>query len=561
MNTSSLNPNIERQVGPTWEAIRNDHKERYIWASERLKKSDNVIDAGCGVGYGSALLAEHASSVHAIDISGDAIEYANRYWTKPNISHAVEDLSFFKMAKSRRCDVIVAFEVVEHLIEPRLFLIRAFEALKPGGRIFVSVPNEKVIPHTVSLNPFHLRHYTLVEIKELLLECGFDVTTVASQNTKEIADGDTGQFLILESLRREKRPAGLDHADIVEHALNSAASFIVARAMALHKTTKYTRTLKSKLDETNKTLSAGEARSEPQLKLLQFLEGLQTQSNTSRESLVSDMMRRLKEVETFERELRDRLMQAEVQHARALADFERSNSQRVEMSSQIEQITLDRELALQTASDERMTLESEIVALKEQAEVQHARALADFERSNSQRVAMSSQIEQITLDRELALQTASDERMTLESEIVALKEQFEKMSALAEQRDGLKNKLHQTLVELDVAKKQASSVKEMSNSMAVRLLAFGRDHHLVMEASAELVQKLETSETEISRLTRTTEALRNELQSNSSTSVKAPPTLGNIYKKLRFHRFYLPFLYKAVRNSVRNQSKRFQAKA
>jgi chromosome segregation ATPase len=231
------------------------------------------------------------------------------------------------------------------------------------------------------------------------------------------------------------------------------------------------------------------------------------------------------------------------------------------MSSQIEQITLDRELALQTASDERMTLESEIVALKEQAEVQHARALADFERSNSQRVAMSSQIEQITLDRELALQTASDERMTLESEIVALKEQFEKMSALAEQRDGLKNKLHQTLVELDVAKKQASSVKEMSNSMAVRLLAFGRDHHLVMEASAELVQKLETSETEISRLTRTTEALRNELQSNSSTSVKAPPTLGNIYKKLRFHRFYLPFLYKAVRNSVRNQSKRFQAKA
>ena len=504
MNTSSLNPNIERQVGPTWEAIRNDHKERYIWASERLKKSDNVIDAGCGVGYGSALLAEHASSVHAIDISGDAIEYANRYWTKPNISHAVEDLSFFKMAKSRRCDVIVAFEVVEHLIEPRLFLIRAFEALKPGGRIFVSVPNEKVIPHTVSLNPFHLRHYTLVEIKELLLECGFDVTTVASQNTKEIADGDTGQFLILESLRREKRPAGLDHADIVEHALNSAASFIVARAMALHKTTKYTRTLKSKLDETNKTLSAGEARSEPQLKLLQFLEGLQTQSNTSRESLVSDMMRRLKEVETFERELRDRLMQAEVQHARALADFERSNSQRV---------------------------------------------------------AMSSQIEQITLDRELALQTASDERMTLESEIVALKEQFEKMSALAEQRDGLKNKLHQTLVELDVAKKQASSVKEMSNSMAVRLLAFGRDHHLVMEASAELVQKLETSETEISRLTRTTEALRNELQSNSSTSVKAPPTLGNIYKKLRFHRFYLPFLYKAVRNSVRNQSKRFQAKA
>jgi len=184
MNFSNLNSGVERQVGTNLEAIRDDHKERYIWVSQRVKKSDDVIDAGCGVGYGSVLLAEHTNSVHAIDISEDAIAYANKYWTKPNISHAVEDLCFFKIAKSRRFNVIVAFEVVEHLIEPRLFLMRAFEALKLGGRIFVSVPNEKVIPHTVSLNPFHLRHYTPVEIKEMLFECGFDVTTVVSQNTK-----------------------------------------------------------------------------------------------------------------------------------------------------------------------------------------------------------------------------------------------------------------------------------------------------------------------------------------------------------------------------------------
>lgn len=560
MNISMLNPGIERQVGTSLEDIRDDHKERYIWASKRLTKTETVLDAGCGVGYGSFLLAERTGFVKAVDVSSDSIRYAQRYWAKPNISHAVEDLCYLKADKSKY-DAVIAFEVVEHLIEPRLFLLSAFDCLKVGGRLFISVPNEKVIPHTVNLNPFHLRHYTSEEIKVMLFECGFEVTTLASQNAKEIVEGDTGRFLILETVRCAKRPVSLDHADLTQHSLTEAAAFIVARAMAIHKATKDARALKVKLDEASKALASGEARSEPQLKLLQFLEGLQAQSNTSRELLVSDMMRRLKEVETFERDLRERLTQAELQHARAEEAVKHAELRWLDQTAVVKKLSID--LASSRDEVERYRRVNE-------------RQDAELERANGQRAVMSSQIEQIARDRELAIQTASDERMALESEIVALNHEnvglHQKLSEIEQRSTRLQEELltiegrfekerEEITVQLDAAKKQASSVEARSNSMAVRLLAFGRDHQLVMEANAELVQKLETSETEISRLARTTEALRSELQSNSSTSIKPPPTLGNIYKKLRFHRFYVPFLYKAVRNSVRNQSKRFRAKA
>ncbi len=59
----------ERQVSGNLEGIREDHKQRYLWALERLAGGARVLDAGCGVGYGSHLLSQKAGQVVSLDIS------------------------------------------------------------------------------------------------------------------------------------------------------------------------------------------------------------------------------------------------------------------------------------------------------------------------------------------------------------------------------------------------------------------------------------------------------------------------------------------------------------
>lgn len=713
MNISILNPGVERQVGTSLEEIRDDHKERYIWASERLTKSDDVLDAGCGVGYGSALLAERASSVHAIDISEDAIAYANKYWTKPNILHAVQDLCFFEMANSRRYDAIVAFEVVEHLIEPRLFLMRAFDALKPGGRIFVSVPNEKFIPHTVNLNPFHLKHYTAKEIRDLLLECGFEVKEVASQNTKEITEGESGRFMILEARRRAKRPIVANGLDLSQHALTQAANFVVSRAMAIHKATKDIKTLKSRLEEANKNLASSEPRSESQLKLLQFFKDLQAQTHSSQGLLVSDLLRRVKELESLERELRERTMQAELQRTKVEEELRFALKNGQAQTESMKGVSAD----LSQAKSEIDHHQTEILRLKNelmQSELtrlraEDARQLAqqkcldqheamgqlstDLVQTTQKYQALSNELAHALRERDAQGNTVAQELRRLEGELAGWKNQFEKaiterdtlnvdcahlrgelsnrqnelaaevqqlqaakqltegtleqeqfmrsaqfeqlaqlreqlaqsesaQAALSHEVDGLRAtnvELHQRHIQLEqqtaqfqadssiaidrlrqerdelsmqierrsiqfqiaisttiaqfetdrkdtetqlaASKKVASQAKDKSDAMGLRLLAVGQDNQLIVSVNEELIQKLQAAETEASRLHRSVGVLRSELQTQTTTAAKGPPTLGNIYSKLRAHRFYLPFFYKAVRNSVRNQANRFRAKA
>lgn len=663
MNIVMLNPGVERQVGTALEDIRDDHKERYLWASERLAPTEVVLDAGCGVGYGSTLLALGARSVHAIDISEDAVAYAKKYWAAANITHAVEDLCFFSVTDQPRYDAIVAFEVIEHLIEPRLFLLRAFEALKAGGRIFLSVPNEKVIPHTVNLNPFHLKHYTPDEVHDLLSSCGFEVKTVASQNTKEITEGNAGRFLILEAKRKPRRTDDLDHGALSQYALLQAANFVVARAMAIHKATKDNKTLKlraeeasRKLDEVTRALSATDPRSETQLKLLQFVEGLQAQTNTSKDLLVSDLMRRVRELESFERELRERVTQSELQRtmadealrytqeigrdraaameqlsadltqARAASEAHLSEGHRLKdglrqlelqrvraedahqhsqqklqeqaglleqltteltkareqhqvLVEQLEHVQRDKAAQADAAVQGQRDMESELSNWKGQLEAaQHTNSTLGSEISvlqasltqlQAQRDQLVAHTQQLQHDKDLALAQLQGQITELQLGHQALFEERESLRSLhqglsaelAQSQRGREEEREAMATGLSTAQKLASDAKAKRDAISARLLAIGRDNAILTSANEDLTNKLQASEAEAARLLRNTRTLQAELQSASTTVAKAPPTLGNIYKKLRFHRFYLPFFYKAMRNSMRNQAKRFRAKA
>ena len=64
------------------------HLKRYEFARPYCAGAD-VLDAGCGVGYGTAHLAEEARHVLGVDRSEEAIDYARGRYARANVEFRV----------------------------------------------------------------------------------------------------------------------------------------------------------------------------------------------------------------------------------------------------------------------------------------------------------------------------------------------------------------------------------------------------------------------------------------------------------------------------------------
>ena len=188
----------ERQMITSLDESRPDHIMRYRLAIEVLTQNNltsQVLDAGCGVGYGSNLLSEVVEQITSVDISAEAYAYYQQYFAKPNINYLNQSL--LDLDTSRSFDAIVCFEFIEHVTF-------AEAAVKLFGEVsnvlIISSPNESIRPWAQPpINPFHVRHYTPDEMEELLALGGFKVQQWFNQKSgaqPEIHEGHNGKFMI-----------------------------------------------------------------------------------------------------------------------------------------------------------------------------------------------------------------------------------------------------------------------------------------------------------------------------------------------------------------------------
>lgn len=182
----------ERQVAPTLDGIRRDHRARYEFAAKAVKPGARLIDFACGVGYGAKILADAGHMVHAFDIDEEALAYAGEHYAHPLVTHrrgngeAPPDFG-------GEFDAAVCFETIEHLEDPRP-LLTALRSAAPA--LIASVPNEIVMPYVGQ--QFHYRHYTKREFAQLLESCGWGVTAWLGQEGPEsgVEPGVNGRTLV-----------------------------------------------------------------------------------------------------------------------------------------------------------------------------------------------------------------------------------------------------------------------------------------------------------------------------------------------------------------------------
>jgi SAM-dependent methyltransferase len=144
------------------------HEAAYRWltgvpTARRCLTGGRVLDAGCGEGYGAALLGTSgAAQVVGLDYDFGAVRHATRRYdgltgVQGNLVRTgFADGSF---------DVVVSLQTVEHLWDQQQFVAECRRILAPAGTVVLSTPNRLTFPDG---NWYHTRELTAGELVALV---------------------------------------------------------------------------------------------------------------------------------------------------------------------------------------------------------------------------------------------------------------------------------------------------------------------------------------------------------------------------------------------------------
>jgi 2-polyprenyl-3-methyl-5-hydroxy-6-metoxy-1,4-benzoquinol methylase len=85
----------------------------YNFAKDFVKGKE-VLDIGCGEGYGSSFMAGYAKKVLGIDYNETVIDYARDKYSKPGLNFLVLDINNLDTL-DKKFDVICSFQNIEHI--------------------------------------------------------------------------------------------------------------------------------------------------------------------------------------------------------------------------------------------------------------------------------------------------------------------------------------------------------------------------------------------------------------------------------------------------------------
>jgi len=143
--------------------VEAEHIARYELAAT-IAPGRAALDAGCGAGYGAAILARAgAASVAGVDVDPDALAFArDRYGDLADFSEGnllellYEDDTF---------GLVACFEAIEHVVDPERALDELRRVMAADGVLAISTPNRGVYRED---NPFHVKEMTSDEFRDAL---------------------------------------------------------------------------------------------------------------------------------------------------------------------------------------------------------------------------------------------------------------------------------------------------------------------------------------------------------------------------------------------------------
>ena len=154
-------PTTERVVPDFPDENFQNHLKVYKFARQFAIGKD-VLDSGCGTGYGTANLAEVAKSIVGVDISKDALRWAKKRY--PTINYREMDVHHLDFPDNS-FDFVISTENFEHLSNQSRHTAELARVVRPTGLVIVGSPNPEM---TIGEhNRFHAKENSYEELMEL----------------------------------------------------------------------------------------------------------------------------------------------------------------------------------------------------------------------------------------------------------------------------------------------------------------------------------------------------------------------------------------------------------
>lgn len=129
----------------------------------------DVLDVGCGYGYGVGLFSRYARSVIGLDYERDVIRYARRHYSRENCRFVVHDANLRYPFDDESFDIVFVSNVLEQLKEYEYSINEMKRVLRKGGWVIIKTRNRRYVKEK---NPYHVVLFDEVELSKLL-EKGF----------------------------------------------------------------------------------------------------------------------------------------------------------------------------------------------------------------------------------------------------------------------------------------------------------------------------------------------------------------------------------------------------
>ena len=161
-----------------------DDKSEYSLATKFIKKSDSVLEIGSGKGAFAKKI--NANTYTGLDFSIEAKKMAAENGITI-YNETIEEHS----EKNIKYDVVVSFQVLEHVSDPNQFIKKSLNCLKDNGLMIIAVPSEDSFlqnAHNNILNmpPHHVTRWSDKALKFISSAYDLELLTIDHEEVQPI---------------------------------------------------------------------------------------------------------------------------------------------------------------------------------------------------------------------------------------------------------------------------------------------------------------------------------------------------------------------------------------
>ncbi len=153
----------------------------YYLAKTHVK--GKLLEIGCGEGRGIELLSPLSEEYVALDKITHVIEQLGKQFKNITFRQAV--VPPLQGIADNTFDIVISFQVIEHIQQDQLFLQEIQRVLKPGGKAIFTTPNSKM---TLTRNPWHIREYTAKGLEDILNSIFREVEVMGITGNEKVMD-------------------------------------------------------------------------------------------------------------------------------------------------------------------------------------------------------------------------------------------------------------------------------------------------------------------------------------------------------------------------------------